>query len=126
MKPEIVKENFKQKKEQRQRMEERKAKRSAKLRNRQPVKKPRKNIPLSVDIIGRTVSFRPTKSSDILFGEVVGVRLDLRKPIDAEYEHTRKYFKVISVELPDGRIMNMSGEHEYLKSIRMIAEDSPE
>lgn len=126
MKPERLKDLCKQRKDQRKRMDDRKAKRSAKLRNRQPVKKERKNIPLSVDIVGRTVSFRPTASSDILFGEIVGVRLDLRKPADAEYEHTRRYFKIISVELPDGRILNMSGEHEHLKSIRMIAEDCSE
>ena len=60
MSPERIQEECKKRKEQRQRIKDRKAKRSAKLRNRQPAKKSRKNIPLSVDIVGRMVSFRPS------------------------------------------------------------------
>jgi len=122
MSPERIQEECKKRKEQRQRIEERKAKRSAKLRNRQPVKKMRKNIPPSIDVVGKMVSFRPNPNSDILFGEVIGVRMDLRIPENPEYPHSREYHKTITVELGDGRILNMSGDHQDLKKIRMIAE----
>ena len=122
MSPERIQEECKKRKEQRQRIKDRKAKRSAKLRNRQPAKKSRKNIPLSVDIVGRMVSFRPNPNSDILFGEVVKVKMDLRIPENPEYPHSREYHKTISVELGDGRILSMSGDHEDLKKIRMVAE----
>ena len=122
MSPERIQEECKKRKDQRQRMKDRKAKRSAKLRNRQPAKKMRKNIPLSVDVPGKMVSFRPNPNSDILFGEVIGVRMDLRIPENPEYPHSREYHKTITVELGDGRILNMSGDHQDLKKIRMIAE----
>ena len=122
MSPERIQEECKKRKEQRQRIEERKAKRSAKLRNREPVKKMRKFIPPSVDVVGKMVSFRPSPNSDILFGEVVEVRMDLVKPTNPDYPSQREYHKTISVELGDGRILNMSGDHEDLKKVRMIAE----
>ena len=125
MSPDRIREECKKRKEQRERIKERKAKRSVKLRNREPVKrakKMRKNIPLSVDVPGKMVSFRPNPNSDILFGEVIGVRLDLRIPENPEYPHSREYHKTITVELGDGRILNMSGDHEDLKKIRMVAE----
>lgn len=122
MSPERIQEECKKRKEQRKRIKDRKAKRSAKLRNRQPAKKSRKSIPPSIDIPGKMVSFRPNPNSDILFGEVIGVRLDLRIPANPEYPHSREYHKTITVELGDGRILNMSGDHEDLKKIRMVAE----
>ena len=125
MSPDRIREECKKRKEQRERIQERKAKRSAKLRNRQPAKKAKKmqkNIPLSVDVVGKMVSFRPSPNYDILFGEVVKVRMDLVTPKNPEYPHTRVYHKTISVELGDGRILNMSGDHEDLKKIRMVQE----
>ena len=86
------------------------------------MKKMRKNIPPSIDVPGKMVSFRPNPNSDILFGEVIGVRMDLRIPENPEYPHSREYHKTITVELGDGRILNMSGDHQDLKKIRMIAE----
>ena len=125
MSAERIQEECKKRKEQRERIKERKAKRTVKLRNRQPAKKAnkmRKNIPPSVDVPGKMVSFRPNPNSDILFGEVIGVRMDLRIPENPEYPHSREYHKTLTVELGDGRILNMSGDHEDLKKIRMIAE----
>jgi len=125
MSPERIQEECKKRKEQRQRIKDRKAKRSAKLRNRQPAKKAskmRKFIPPSIDVPGKMVSFRPNPNSDILFGEVVKVKMDLRIPENPEYPHSREYHKTISVELGDGRILSMSGDHEDLKKIRMVAE----
>lgn len=122
MSPDRIREECKKRKEQRERIQDRKAKRSAKLRNQQPAKKLRKVIPQSVDVIGKMVSFRPNPNSDILFGEVVKVRMDLVIPKNPEYPHTRVYHKTISVELGDGRILNMSGDHQDLKKIRMVVE----
>jgi hypothetical protein len=122
MSPERIQEECKKRKEQRQRIQDRKAKRNAKLRNQRPAKKMRKVIPQSVDVIGKMVSFRPNPNSDILFGEVVKVKMDLIKPVNPEYPHSREYHKTISVELGDGRILNMSGDHEDLKKIRMVVE----
>ena len=85
MSPDRIREECKKRKEQRERIQDRKAKRSAKLRNQQPAKKLRKVIPQSVDVIGKMVSFRPNPNSDILFGEVVKVRMDLVIPKNPEY-----------------------------------------
>ena len=125
MSAERIQEECKKRKEQRERIKERKAKRTVKLRNRQPAKKAskvRKNIPPSIDVIGKLVSFRPNPNSDILFGEIIAIRMDVRIPKNPEYPHSRELHKTITVELGDGRILNMSGDHEDLKKIRMVAE----
>ena len=86
------------------------------------------SIPVPVDVPGRTVSFRPSGSSHILSGEVVDVYF--RMGVDPRYPKgsrgykngMRKMFKKLSVMLPDGRILNMSGEHDDLKAIGMVVE----
>ncbi len=86
------------------------------------------SIPVPVDVPGRTVFFRPSNSSHILTGEVIKVYYrmgeDPRYPKGSKgYKNgMRQLYKKLSVILPDGRILNMSGEHEDLKAIGMIAE----
>ena len=86
------------------------------------------SIPQPVDEIGRIVSFRPSTSSHILTGEVVDVYFrmgeDPRYPKGSKgYKNgMRKLYKKLSVMLPDGRILNMSGEHDDLKAIGMVVE----
>ena len=86
------------------------------------------SIPLPVDVPGRTVSFRPSGSSHILTGEVIKVYFrmgeDPRYPKGSKgYKNgIRKLYKKLSVLLPDGRILNMSAEHDDLKAIGMVVE----
>ena len=90
------------------------------------------NIPATVDVKGRMVSFRPTESSDIITGEVVDVYFrpgaDPRYPKGSQgYKNgIRKLFKKMSVLLPDGRVLNMSAEQEDIKGLRMVAENQKE
>lgn len=90
------------------------------------------NIPAPVDVKGRLISFRPTESSDILYGEVVNVYFDNgadpRYPKGSQgYKNgIRALFKKISVLLPDGRVLNMPAEQEDIKRLRMVAENQKE
>ena len=79
----------------------------------------KKDIPVPVDVVGRTISFRPHPKSDILFGEVTKVWLDI-VPHPTQY---RKLNTMIRVELPDGRQLNMKAEPEDVKRYRMVAEN---
>ena len=85
------------------------------------------SIPLPVDELGRRVSFRPSPSSHILEGEVVKVYFrrgeDPRYPKGSKgYKNgIRKLFKRISILLPDGRILNMSGEQEDIRQYEIVA-----
>lgn len=87
------------------------------------------NIPAPVDAKGRLISFRPTESSDILYGEVVNVYFengaDPRYPKGSQgYKNgIRALFKKMSVLLPDGRVLNMPAEQEDIKRLRMVAEN---
>lgn len=83
------------------------------------MRKVRKDIPAPVDVVGRTISFRPHPKSDILFGEVIKVWLDI-EPHPTQY---RKLNTMIRVELPDGRQLNMRAEPEDVKRYRMVAEN---
>lgn len=90
------------------------------------------NIPAPVDVKGRLISFRPTESSDILYGEVVNVYFengaDPRYPKGSQgYKNgIRALFKKMSVLLPDGRVLNMPAEQEDIKRLRMVAENQKE
>ena len=92
----------------------------------------KKKIPAPIDVKGRQISFRPSESSDILFGEVVDVYLrpgaDPRYPKGSQgYKNgIRKLFTKISVLLPDGRVLNMPAEQEDVKRYRMVAENQKE
>ena len=89
-------------------------------------------IPAPIDVKGRLISFRPTESSDILYGEVVNVYFrngaDPRYPKGSQgYKNgIRALFKCISVLLPDGRILNMPAEQQDIKDLRMVAENQKE
>ena len=90
------------------------------------------SIPAPIDVKGRLISFRPTESSDILYGEVIDVYF--RRGADPRYPKgskgykngIRALFKCISVLLPDGRILNMPAEQEDIKNLRMVAENQKE
>ena len=90
------------------------------------------SIPAPIDVKGRMISFRPTESSDILYGEVVNVYFrngaDPRYPKGSQgYKNgIRKLFTCISVLLPDGRILNMPAEQEDIREFRMVAENQKE
>ena len=90
------------------------------------------SIPAPIDVKGRLISFRPTESSDILYGEVVNVYYrngaDPRYPKGSQgYKNgIRALFKCISVLLPDGRILNMPAEQQDIKDLRMVAENQKE
>ena len=87
------------------------------------------NIPAPIDVKGRLISFRPTESSDILYGEVVNVYFDNgadpRYPKGSQgYKNgIRKLFTKITVLLADGRVLNMPAEQEDIKRLRMVAEN---
>ncbi len=87
------------------------------------IKKPKKNIPPPVDVKGRKVSWQPSVSSHRLYGEVLDVRK--RSAPDPKYPNTqcRVLKTVLHIIIPDGRVFQISGEHEHLKKIDMIAED---
>ena len=88
------------------------------------------SIPVPVDVVGRTVSFRPTPSSTIIQGEVVDVYYrigaDPRYPKGSKgYKNgMRKLSKRLGIVLPDGRILKVSGEHEDIKAMDMVADNS--
>jgi len=90
------------------------------------------SIPVPVDVKGRLISFRPTESSDIIYGEVVDVYFrrgeDPRYPKGSKgYKNgIRALFKKISVLLPDGRLLNMPAEQQDIKDLRMVAENQKE
>ena len=92
------------------------------------MRKKKKEIPAPVDVPGRKVSWKPSPYSDRMYGEVVHVGFRWPYPKDPKYPsgNVRMLKKVISVAIPDGRIFKMSGEHEDLKKIGMIAESSSE
>ena len=87
-----------------------------------------KVIPTPVDVVGRNVSWKPTPTSDRLFGQVVKVWLvhgpDPRYPKGSKgYKNgIRALFKKLDIEIGDGRVFTVSGEHEDLKKIGMVAE----
>ena len=82
-----------------------------------------------IDAVGRTISFRPSKSSDIVQGEVIDVYFkygaDPRWPKGTKgYKNgMRKLFKKISILLPDGRVLNMPAEQEDVKAYQMVADN---
>jgi len=90
------------------------------------------SIPAPIDVKGRLISFRPTESSDILYGEVVNVYFnngaDPRYPKGSQgYKNgIRKLFKKITVLLPDGRLLNMPAEQQDIRELRMVAENQKE
>ena len=85
------------------------------------------SIPMCVDVPGRRVSFRPSKTSHVLVGEVVKVYFkmgeDPRYPKGSKgYKNgIRKLYKRLSILLPDGRILNMSGEQEDIRALEIVA-----
>ena len=85
------------------------------------MKTKKKVIPASVDTPGRVVSW-VTESGSRLYGEVAKVYLEHYKPENALYDKQRFLRKRLIVVSNDGRIFDMKGDHEYLKSIKMVAE----
>ena len=76
---------------------------------------------IPVDVVGRTVSFRPSPNSDVLYGEVINVGFQWPYPKD---KNGLRYLKrQISVMLPDGRVLNMSAAPEDIKKYRIVAEN---
>ena len=76
---------------------------------------------IPVDVVGRTVSFRPSPSSDVLYGEVVNVGFQWPYPKDKN--GLRYLKKQISIMLPDGRVLNMSATPEDIEKYRIVAEN---
>ena len=73
-------------------------------------------IPAPIDVVGRTITFRPTESSDILMGEVVDVGFQWPYPKDKN--GLPQLLKQISVLIPDGRVINMKAEPHDIKRYR--------
>ncbi len=86
-------------------------------------------IPAPIDVLGRTISFRPSANSNVIQGEVVKVYFrtgaDPRYPEGSQgYKNgIRKLSKKISVLIPDGRILNMSAEQEDIRAYQMVADN---
>jgi len=78
-------------------------------------------IPAPIDVVGQTISFRPTESSDVLKGEVVST--GFQWPYPKGKDGQRQLLRKITVMLPDGRIINMNAEREDIKRYRMVAEN---
>ena len=83
-----------------------------------------KNIPEPVDVIGRTVSFKPSASSVRLEGEVV--KVGFKWPYPKDKNGLPMLRKQITVLLPDGRLLNMDCEQEDIKRHGLRAEDKQE
>jgi len=80
-----------------------------------------RKIPAPIDVVGQTISFRPTESSDVLTGEVVST--GFQWPYPKGKDGQRQLLRKITVALPDGRIINMNAEREDIKRYRMVAEN---
>ena len=80
-----------------------------------------KKIPAPIDVVGQTITFRPTENSDILTGEVI--ETGFQWPYPKDENGLRKLLRKITVILPDGRIINMNAEREDIKRYRMVAEN---
>ena len=80
-----------------------------------------KKIPAPIDVVGQTISFRPTPNSDILSGEVV--KSGFQWPYPKDKNGQRQLLRKITVVLPDGRIINMNAEREDIKRYQMVAEN---
>ena len=78
-------------------------------------------IATPIDVVGRTISFRPSESSDIMMGEVV--RVGFQWPYPKDKQGIPQLLKQISVLVPDGRVINMKAEPEDIKHYRMVAEN---
>ena len=91
-----------------------------------------KKIPAPIDVKGRQISFRPSESSDILFGEVLdvfyrpGIHPKYPKGSQGYKNGMRQSQKKITVILADGRVLNMPAEQEDVKRYRMVAENQKE
>ena len=81
------------------------------------------NIP--VDVVGRTISWRPSESSARLEGEVVRVGFQWPYPKN-ENGIKGNSRKQITVLLPDERILNINCEQEDISRLSMRAEDQGE
>ena len=77
-----------------------------------------------IDVVGRTISFRPNESSDIMYGEVV--RVGFQWPYPKGKNGLPELRKQISVLLPDGRVLNMNAEQKDIRKYRMVAENQRE
>jgi hypothetical protein len=88
--------------------------------------KAKKVILPPVDVVGRKVSWTPSKLSDKLYGEVVAVKLKPHPHPKYPNSSNRILKTVLHVMIPDGRIFKMSGEMEDLKKIGMVAESNNE
>ena len=80
-----------------------------------------RKIPAPIDVVGQTISFRPTSNSDMLTGEVVNTGFQWPYPKDKDGQ--RQLLRKITVMLPDGRIINMNAEQEDIKRYQMVAEN---
>ena len=80
-----------------------------------------KKIPAPIDVVGQTISFRPTPNSDILTGEVV--KSGFQWPYPKDENGLPQLLQKITVILPDGRLINMNAEREDIKRYQMVAEN---
>jgi len=87
--------------------------------------KAKKVIPSPVDVKGRNVSWK-TESGHTLYGEVVHV--GFKYAAHPKYPNTslRVMNKVLTLAMADGRMFKVSGEHEDLKKMGMVAETNDE
>ena len=79
-------------------------------------------IPVPIDVVGRTVSFRPSASSPRLEGEVI--KVGFQWPYPKDKNGMRVLRKQVSILLPDGRTLKMNAEQEDIKRMEMVAENS--
>ena len=79
---------------------------------------------IPVDVVGRTVSWRPTESSARLQGEVV--RVGFQWPYPKDEKGMRVLRKQMSVLLPDERIININCEQEDIHRLNIEAVDQGE
>ena len=84
----------------------------------------KKQIPAPVDVVGRRVSWWASSGSDKFYGEVARVYFEYAEHPKYPGTSLRVLKKRLSIIIPDGRIFNMSGEHEDLKAMGMVAESA--
>ena len=83
--------------------------------------KAKKIIPTPVDVVGRNVSWK-TDGGHTLYGEVVKVGFKIGPHPKYPNTQLRQLNKQLTIVMADGRVFKVSGEHDDLKRMGMVAE----
>lgn len=85
-----------------------------------------KRIPAPVDQVGKNVSWRPNAYSQRMYGQVIKVWYDIGAHPEYPNTDNRALFRKLRIKTADDREFTVSGEHEDLKKMGMVAEGESE